>query len=160
MLLFSGVWAWNSDLFLWGVTDLVISVYMLFGFLALSWRKFAWAGVLFGFALGCKLLPGGFLVVIIALWLWRRDGFLRFTVACSASAVALLAPYVLWDSKAFLSSTVLYFLTLHGGGDDTSLWFLLAERAQGLFLGAGALLIGVALLRVFQTKEREITLPI
>jgi hypothetical protein len=138
-----GVSALRTELFRYAITDLVIATYALYAFLALSHRRWIVAGVLFGLAQACKLLPGPILVAPVLIWLWGRPGAGRLLVAYVATSVALIVPFVVPNPGLFLSSTILFYLTAHAAGDDTSLWFVLPEalrvpfRIVGYLLSAG-----------------------
>lgn len=135
-----GVSVLRTEVFRYAVTDLVIATYAVFAFLALSHRRWAVAGVLFGLAQACKLLPGPLLIAPALLWLWGRPGMLKLLIAYAATSVALTLPFVLPNPGLFLSSTVLFYLTAHAGGDDSSLWFTLPGALKPVFRTIGYLL--------------------
>jgi hypothetical protein len=74
VLAFVSVRAWANELFHEGVTDLVIAVYGLAGFLAMTHRRPVLSGVLFGLAFASKLLPGPMWFALGAMWWWRHGG--------------------------------------------------------------------------------------
>jgi uncharacterized membrane protein len=135
-----GVSVLRTELFRYAVTDLVIATYAVFAFLALSYRRWTFAGVLFGLAQACKLLPGPLLILPALLWLWGRPGAARLLIAYLSTSVALIVPFVLPNPGLFLSSTVLFYLTAHAGGDDSSLWFALPGALKPTFRIVGYLL--------------------
>jgi hypothetical protein len=135
------------ELFQVGVTDLIIAVFALAGFIALDrGHRFA-AGALFGLVCAAKLLPGALLLPILAVWTWRSPPGARWRLwlGWAAATAATLLPFVAWDAPAFLSATILYYLSRHAPGDDTSLWFHLPGALQTPFLVAGAAAVGAVL---------------
>ena len=123
----------DFQLFEYGVTDIVIGVYLLFGIYALQRQRDATAGVLLGMAQACKLFPGA--VLLPVTFFWYRDGRrrLRFMVACIGFLAALVGPFFLWDPESFFSATILFYLAHHGDGDDTAAYHILPERWKGAF---------------------------
>jgi uncharacterized membrane protein len=140
-----GVGALQTELFRYAITDLVIATYGVFAFLALSYRRWILAGVLFGLAQACKLLPGALLVLPVLLWLWGRPGGWKLLIAYVATSVVILLPFVLLSPALFLSSTVLFYVTYHARGDYSSLWFFLPSVLKTPFrlLGYGLTAGGV-----------------
>jgi hypothetical protein len=132
-----GIEALPAELWRFGVTDIAIATYLLYAFLALSYGRLRTAGVLFGIAQACKLLPAPLLVLPVLLWAYRKPRFYELACAYALTALALVLPYVVWDWQLFVSSTVLYYLTYHSGGDNTSLWFFLPENLRGAFSALG-----------------------
>src|SRR5690349_17173363 len=45
----------------------------------------------------------------------------------------VLAPYVFSNPPAFLSATILYYLTEHARGDSTALWYFVPQAMQPVF---------------------------
>lgn len=135
-----GVSVLRTELFRYAVTDLVVATYCLFAFLALSYRRWIPAGILFGLAQACKLLPGPLLVLPVLLWLWGRSGWWKVTLAYVAASAAIVLPFVLLNPALFLSSTILYYLTVHAPGDFSSLWFFLPGALKTPFRVIGYLL--------------------
>lgn len=135
-----------AEYFVLGVTDVAIATYAVFAYVAASHRRWLLAGVLFGIAQACKLLPGPLLIAPLLMWLWMRPGFGRLLAGYVIASVALVLPFVLWSPPHFLSSTILFYLTFHADGDSTSLWWFLSEehrqpfRLLGLALSAGCVL--------------------
>lgn len=137
--LFLGAGVLATELLRLGVTDVVIAMWAMLGYVALSYRRFGVAGVFFGVAQACKLLPGPAFVLPVVLHLgWGRQSR-RLLVAYLATSVALVGPFVLADPGRFVSSTILFYATNHADGDDTSLWFLLSPALRPWFTLLGAL---------------------
>jgi hypothetical protein len=134
-----GISVLQQELLRFAITDLVISTYALFGFVAASHQRWLVSGVLFGLVQACKLLPGPLVVLPVLLWLWGRSGCVKLLAGYVATSLVLVLPWLLQDPRLFLSSTVLFYLTHHAGGDNTSLWFFLPESARTSFrcLGIG-----------------------
>ena len=138
-----GVGVLGHELFHYGITDLVIATYALYGFVALAYGRYGLAGVLFGLAQACKLLPGPALILPVLLYLGTTREAWRLVVAYALTAILVVAPFILWDPERFATSTVLYYLTHHRAGDNTSLWFFLSPYWQTPFLVlGGALAVG------------------
>ena len=135
-----GVAVLGHELFHYGITDLVIATYALYGFVALAYGRFALAGVLLGLAQACKLLPGPALVLPVLLYLGATREARRVALAYVATAGLVVLPFVFWDPERFATSTVLYYLTHHRGGDNTSLWFFLSPAWQTPLLVLGGVL--------------------
>lgn len=155
LVAFLGVGRFGRELFEYAVTDIAISFWALLGFLAASHRRFALSGALLGVASACKLLPGPFLVVPFALALWvrgdRREA-LRLGVAWGVTSTAIVLPAILADAESFFTATILFYLTYHSVGDDTSLFVHLPEAARPVFQAIGyatsaAVLVAAALRR-------------
>lgn len=146
---------WSTELFHEGVVDIIIAVYGLAGFLMLAYRKPVLSGVFFGLAFGCKLLPAPFWFTLVTWW-WWKDGGLRpaaifATVFTLVSGVVIL-PFVAWDPQAFVSATILYFLTSQGAGDSTSLWYFLPDALKTPLLVIGGVWIGILFIRFFMKR--------
>lgn len=143
-----------GQLFGFGVTDLVIAFYAVYGFIALTRNRFLLAGILFGLCQACKLLPGPLLILPVLLWLYRKHGFAAVALGYVVTSALCLLPFVLWGPGPFLSSTILFYMTHHGGGDSTSLWFFLPEALKGPFTLLGfALSAGFALFAARRRSE-------
>lgn len=147
LALFWGVRVLDRELVVYAIPDFVIGTYALLGFLCLSHGRFALAGVFLGMAQSCKLLPGPLLLLPVLLTLGGAAEKRRLLVAYAATALAFVAPCAAAEPRLFLSSTVLYYLTHHVRGDDTSMWFFLPAWFQPVFLffGYGAALSIAAL---------------
>lgn len=156
VLAFLSARIWANEIFHLGVVDIVISMYGLAGLLMVSRRKPVLCGICFGLAFGCKLLPAPMWAVLVAWW-WFRDGGLKpslmFLAAFCIMSGALLVPFLAWHPGAFVSSTILYFLTSQGAGDDTSLWYVLPDVLKPLLLIAGGLWIAGLFIRFFLRRH-------
>ena len=59
---------------------------------------------------------------------------------CTLTTLVLVLPFLLWNPEPFITATLLYYLTLHQAGDNTSLWFFLPAVWQTPFLVLGGVL--------------------
>lgn len=141
------------------VADVVISTFALFAYVALSSGRMTLAGVLFGLAAACKLLPGPMLVLPALIWAWGRPGFARLLTAFLVSSLMVLLPFILADPSAFLSSTVLFYLVNHAQGDTTSAWYYLPESARPAFTAVGYLLCLGALGWTVRLRRGDVLWP-
>jgi hypothetical protein len=145
---YSCVLGLGREIFYAGHTDGVIAAYALFGFIAATYGRHRTAGALFGLALAAKLLPGAIFASVLVAWYWPRPERWRFVGALAAVVAAFTVPFAIWNGAAFLSATILFYLTLHASGDDTALWHFLPEWAHVPFTLAGV--AGMACLFVKQ----------
>ena len=161
VLCFTGIWKWGRELFRMGVTDIVIGVFLLYVFVSLLHRKTALAGILMGCALACKLAPGVLVFIVIALWLRGRPRDLRiFCLWAIGVALAIIVPFVVWSPSGFLSATILYYLTYHAGGTNTSLWYFMPDPLKTPLLIVGAGLVLYVLYRAFRAKAAPLATPL
>jgi len=135
-----GVRVLGQEYLRFGVTDLAIATFCVYAFVALAHDRVVLAGVLFGAAQACKLLPGPALLLPVILQLGWGPTSRRLLVAYALTASAIVLPFVAWDPARFFSSTVLFYLTYHANGDDTALWYFLSPGARPWFLVAGGAL--------------------
>lgn len=129
-----------------GITDVVILMFSLFGFIELTYKRHFTAGLMFGLAQACKLLPGPFLLVPFLLWSADNKNRRQLLLGYVLASVAFIFPFFLWHPSAFLSSTILYYLTFHSLGDTTALWFYLPEWLKTPFFIFGIISTGLILL--------------
>lgn len=141
------------EYFFEGATDVVIPMFTLLGFVAAYYKRPSLAGCLLGWAFACKLLPGAFFCLIVGGWYWRQDARWKFWIAMVGTFAAVLVPHVLRNPPAFFSATILYYLTQHAYGNDTSLYFVLPPQVQGLFLWGGYALVLAVLVRTLAAKQ-------
>jgi hypothetical protein len=66
-----------------------------------------------------------------------RRGAIRLVSSYVAVTVGLILPFALLDPARFVSSTILFYLSMHGEGDSTSLWYFLPQGLRAPFLVAG-----------------------
>ncbi len=159
---FLGVWNWGEQLFRAGVTDIVISTFLVFGCIFLVRRQLILSGAFLGLAQAAKLLPAPFLFGVVLLALFRKTGWRSFFGSFSLVSLGIILPFVVWDPSAFVSATVLFYLTNHGGGDSTSFWFLLPPSIRPLFLWLGVgISVGIVLLglRSHRIDEEFLDVP-
>lgn len=149
-----GVAVYAHELFVFGVVDVLLSTFALYGFVALSHRRFGLAGALLGAAQACKLLPAPLLLLPVLVVLGGRAAR-AVAAGYAVVALALILPFLLPDPGAFLSATILYYLTHHAGGDDSSLWYFLPSPIQTPFWAAGLVLALVALLAPVVRRRLE-----
>lgn len=136
-VLLLGIRALPGELIMLSVTDLVISVYALFAYVALTHARPRTAGILFGLAQACKLLPGPLLFVPAALWMYGKPGFKRLLTAYCVTSLAFVLPMFLRNPELFTSSTLLFYFAYHGEGDTSSLWYYLPRSVRPWFTLAG-----------------------
>lgn len=149
----------GQELFRFGVTDIAIAAWSVFAFLAAARRRYVLAGILFGVAQACKLLPGPVLVIPLLLHLgWGRPAR-RMLFAYAGTAAALTLPFVALDPARFVSSTVLFYLTYHSVGDNTALWFFLPEALQPWFTGLGVVLATATVALGLKWRQSSIAWP-
>lgn len=147
----------GQDLFYGCVTDFVIPLFALAGFIALWYRKHSLGGVFFGLAFACKLLPGGIFVLILALWYWRKPERWRFLVPMMVTFLLVLLPFVIPNPGAFLSATILFYLSFHAQGDDTALYYFLPSALQPIFQVVGYAAVAGLVLWVNSRKTLGLT---
>lgn len=116
------------EYFLEGATDVIIPMFTLLGFIAAYYKRPSLAGCLLGWAFACKLLPGAIFCLILGGWYWRQDARWKFWIAMVGTFAAVVVPHVLRNPPAFFSATILYYLTQHANGNDTSLYFVLPPQ--------------------------------
>ena len=133
----------GQEVFYYGVTDIVIPLYALAGFIAIRYGRHSIGGALLGLCLACKILPGGFFVLALALWYWRKPERWKFLIPMVATFVVVMLPFVLPNPGAFLSATILFYLTFHASGDDTALYYFLPASLQPIFqiIGYAAVIV-------------------
>ncbi len=157
---FVGTPALPQEIWKFVVTDILIALFALYAFIALSHRRPALAGVLFGLCQASKLLPGPVLVAPVLLWLFRRPGFWPVLVGYAATTVALVGPALLAEPELFFSSTILFYLTNHAEGDSSSLWFDLPRALRGPFSLAGYALTGAVVALGARRRDRDLSWPL
>lgn len=134
------------NLYYLGITDVLLTTLILLSLFFVDKQRIILAAIVLGMCQASKLLPAPFVFVAIFLWLPILRQKIQFALVYGITALVILGPFVLWDATSFLSSTILYYLTHHKGGDDTSLWFYLPEFIKPYFLILSPLLSGVFLL--------------
>lgn len=139
-----------------GTVDVVIPLFTLLGFIAAYYDRPMLAGLFFGWAFACKLLPGGFICLIVGAYYWRRPERWQFWGPMVATFVVVVLPYVLKNPPAFFSATVLYYLTEHAHGDRSALYFFLPSWAQATFLIGGYLLCLAMLILAMRRKDQTL----
>jgi uncharacterized membrane protein len=135
-----GLLRYTLEAVLLGVTDILISTYILYCFVALSYQRYFLAGLLLGCAQACKLLPAPFIFIAISWMLYGSRHLWHFFAGFILSCTIIILPFIIWHPEGFLSSTILYYLTHHKSGDLTSLWYFLPSILQAPFLLLGILL--------------------
>ena len=131
-----------NELFVAGVTDLWIGVLALSGVLCLQRGQGFGAGVLLGLSQGAKLLPGPLLWIPILLYCWRaeREKARPLLLGLLLGIGVGLLPYVLQDPEYFLSSTIVFYMVMHGMGDSTAIYSELAPSIRPWWSALGVLL--------------------
>ena len=160
VLAFCGLRAWLAELFDLAVTDLVISVYALYGFIALSYGRYALAGIFIALVQASKVLPGPFMILVLLLWMRKNKGLPWFIMAFVLTFGAVMLPFIIWDGPAFLSATILYYMPYQDEGDDTSLWFFLPEALKTPFVYAGFIWTAYLLLRSLRETGKSVLGPL
>ncbi len=122
------------EIFWQGIVDILLSTLLLYTFVFLARQQFIPAGIFLGLAQAAKLLPPPFLALGILLLLFGREGFWNFFLAYAATGLIFILPFFLWDPQAFVSATILFYLTYHSMGDNTALWFFLPEWSSPGFV--------------------------
>lgn len=135
------------------MTDVVIPAVLIFGWIATYYKRPVLGGALFGWAFACKLVPGAFVCLIMAAWIWRKPERWKFIGAMAFTFFAIMLPYIIWNPPAFLSATILYYLTEHSLGDGTALYHYLPTQIQPIFLLAGYILVAWLLYRSITNKS-------
>jgi hypothetical protein len=153
---YSCVLGLGREIFYAGHTDGVIAAYALFGFVAVTYARHRTAGVLFGLVLAAKLLPGAIFASVLVAWYWPRPERWRFVGALAAVVAAFTVPFAIWNGAAFLSATILFYLTLHASGDDTALWHFLPEWARVSLTLAGVAAMAVLFLKQARAKKSSV----
>jgi len=142
-----GVLVYGREIFGLGLVDILHSTLALFAFLALAHGRHTAAGVLLGLLQAAKLLPGPFVAAAAILALAGGAGRRRLMVAYLGTSLLTILPFAAAAPGDFVSATILYYLTYHAGGDDTSLWYALPSFLKGVFLVGGSLAsVGVLVL--------------
>lgn len=144
---------YGIEIFWHGIVDILLSSLLLYCFVFLQRGRFVLAGVLLGLAQAAKLLPPPLVALCIMLYLLGQEGFWKFCIAYALTSVLVMSPFVVADPQAFLSATILFYLTNHGVGDNTSLWFFLPALLQKPFLWLGYLLT-LLMIPVFVRRGR------
>jgi hypothetical protein len=157
-----GLRAAPFESFALAVTDVAICAYALAAFVA--WQRGAplASGLLFGVAQGCKFLPGPLLVLPLLLSLRPGAPRRRLALGYVASTLALTLPWFAANPWTFVSSTVLFYLNVHGEGDKTAAWFFLPKAAQVALsvvelVGTAALVVVAR--RAPKDDERDVLWP-
>jgi hypothetical protein len=153
---FLGAKKLGYDLFSLGIIDILIPCYVLFGYLALSRERDVTAGVLLGMAQACKLLPGAMLALVTLCWYRDRRRRLRFLLALIGFVALVIGPFFLWDPEAFISATILFYLTFHADGDSTSYYHLLPKGWRGPFQLAKWLLVAAVLFFGLRRSHQDV----
>jgi len=131
------VLVYSIEIFTHGIVDMLLSTLLLFTFVCLQQRWFIMAGILLGLAQASKLLPAPLVALAIFFFLWGKQGVWKFSFSYAITAAAILLPFVLANPEAYLSATILFYLSNHSVGDNTSLWFFLPQLLQTPFMLVG-----------------------
>ena len=126
----------HSLLAILGDNDLPMVALLLAAALAVGNRRFLVAGLLIGLAIATKQTSLIAVPILVAYAVghqvgWRR--FLRAAGVAAAAVVVLLAPFLLWNARAFVADTLLF--NFASGAE--------AYPIQGLGLSAILLQVGV-----------------
>ena len=143
------------EIFWHGIVDVLLSTFLIYAFVCLQRDQYVGAGIFLGLAQAAKLLPAPLIAVCILYYLFRRPGFWKFSIAYALTGVAVVLPFLLWDPQAFLSATILFYLSFHSVGDNTSLWYFLPEILQAPFLWSGYLATLVTIFLFIRRKTAD-----
>jgi len=157
---FLGLPVLGKELLEYAVTDVLIAAISIWAFIALDAKKDFTSGLLFGLAQGCKLFPGPFLLLPVLLWLGKSRRSLRVSIGYIVVTLATLGPWIAWDWRRFLSSTILFYLTCHQEGDDTALYYFLPPSFQTFHLAMGGALTLLMLLMVLRGDRSDTLEPL
>lgn len=157
---FLGLPVLGKELLEYAVTDVLIAAISIWAFIALDAKRDLLSGLLFGLAQGCKLFPGPFLLLPALLWLGKSRRSLRVSIGFIVMTVATVVPWIAWDWRRFLSSTILFYLTRHQEGDDTALYYFLPPSFQTFHLALGGALTLLMLLLVLRGDRSDILEPL
>lgn len=141
------------EIFDFGIVDVLISTLATYAFVFLSFRKYWAGGILLGLAQGAKLLPAPFLILAVALYMFGRSEMPRVLWGYLLAAAVTILPFLIWNPEAFLSATVLFYLTNHAGGDNTALWYYLPGYLKHAFQVVGIVLALAAVVTVSRTRN-------
>ena len=120
-----------------GITDILVSTYLLVSLLFIARKEFLLAGIMLGLAQSSKLLPAPFALLAMLFFINHGGNNKRFILGFIVTCAICVLPFLFWNPEGFLSATILYYLTHHQGGDVTSLWFFLPKLIQPAFLWFG-----------------------
>lgn len=140
------------ELFQLAVTDVCIAAVAVLGYVALTYDRAVLAGILLGLSQAAKLLPGPLLLLPAMAFLPTRNARLRLGIAYLLTSAALVLPALARAPEEFVASTIAFYLTYHGEGDDTSLYWFLPPWAKAPFLAAGFGLAAYFALRGFRRR--------
>lgn len=157
---YSGILVWGNELFHLAVTDQLLSAMVLLALIALTYERALLAGLLLGLTQASKLFPGVWLLLVLFWWMWGNRSTGRFYASTLAPAVGIQLPFVLWNPAAYLSATILLYLTLSHPGNETSLYYFLPDFLKTPFLVVGALALLIYLGRQFLRPKGELSRPI
>jgi hypothetical protein len=147
------LWKLSWDYISEGQTDVLIPLFALYGFIASYYNRPTVSGLLFGWSFACKLLPGGLFCLIMLAYYWRKPDRWKFIIPMVVLFLGVMIPYILRDPPAFLSATILYYLTEHSHGDDTALYFFIPEALQSIYLLFGYGVVVAFVIRSMRNKS-------
>lgn len=147
------LWKLGWDYISEGQTDVLIPLFALYGFVASYYSRPTLSGLLFGWGFACKLLPGGLFCLIMLAYYWRRPDRWKFIVPMVAIFFAVMIPFILRNPPAFLSATILYYLTQHSHGDDTALYFFVPDSLKSIYLLVGYGIVAAFVIRTMRNKS-------
>ncbi len=136
-----------------GMTDIIVTSFLLLALFFLDSNRLFTAGICLGLAQASKLMPAPIVLLAVLFWLPDNRDRLATALGFLLSSSLLLVPFVLWNPEGFFSATILYYLTHHAGGDDTSLWYYLPPLGQHLLFVLSPLLT-IAYTAIFSRRYR------
>ncbi|OHD15984.1 MAG: hypothetical protein A2Y34_17990 [Spirochaetes bacterium GWC1_27_15] len=143
VLLYLSINVYVTEVFAFGIVDILISTLALYAFIALHFKKYILFGVLMGLAQACKLLPAPLLILPVLVFLFfnnQKNILLKIIISYCITSFLFIFPFFIADPQAFISATVLFYLVNHSAGDNTAMWFFLANEVKPYFYVSGFLL--------------------
>lgn len=94
-----------------GRSDIFMFAFLFFGLLLLEKKRFFWAGIPIALAFAVKQSVWPILPFYIAFLYFRQKSFtktIKSLLPFIATLIIIIGPFLLWNTQAFLDSTVLY----------------------------------------------------
>jgi len=100
------------DYFVEGRSDVFALAWLMVAMLLVRYKKYVWSGVFLALSFMSKQTTW-FILPFYALFLWSKNikntgVFWRTAVAGAGVVLFLVAPFLLWDARAFIDSVLLY----------------------------------------------------
>jgi len=130
ILLFLSFYLVTSQLFRYGVNDLLPAFFILFSYYFFLKDEEKWSGLFLGLSIATVWLPGLLFLVILMPAIKNRERFLSITFGVVA---IFLIPFLLWDYKSLIDSD--FILILCRGEDSTSFLYGLPKIISAVIKG-------------------------